>query len=252
MKNVAHGQAQCPVGLKNLLIATFPNSVIPSYVSGFGENSLFAYNGIAPFNEEYPPVFNDQGNINTNYGHVTLRVPEGTIPRYLYQGWGNGRFKSITDGTTTFYNYQEERWCTPYIEPITSKAGDEVQLPVVLAADQPVVGFQFDLILPEGVTVTYDEDGYENIFLSTARTTERKHTLTAQHQSDGSWRILCYSSKNNTFEGGDGEVIKGDITSEAAEAISAAVASSVTAVDLTQAKAWPQMPCSRWPIPMRS
>ena len=72
---------------------------------------------------------------------------------------------------------------------------------MVLNADRPVVGFQFDLYLPDGVAVTTDDEGYEDIFLSTARTTTRKHELTAQQQADGSWRVLCYSNSNYSFEG---------------------------------------------------
>ena len=192
----------------NKLVATWPNSTIPSYITGFGRNSLYNYTGIVQYNQEYPSQYNYEGEM---LGNVTLQVPVGTIPRYLYQGWNqqgwNCGFTAITDGLQTYYCSGEgDTWFAPHIDVLTAKAGEGVDLSVVLNADRPVVGFQFDLYLPDGVAVTTDDEGYEDIFLSTARTTTRKHELTAQQQANGSWRVLCYSNSNQTFEGNEGEV----------------------------------------------
>ena len=189
------------------LIATGTNATIPNDINSFGPDALNGWaveeNNTLVWNQEIPSSLN-VGRLAER--SISLSVPEGCIPNYIGAGWGLC-FKVITDGHNYYYGHAEgDTWYAPHIDVLTATAGDEVTLSVVLNADQPVVGFQFDLYLPEGIEVTTDEDGYEDIYLSTARTTERKHTLTAQQQTDGSWRVMCYSNNNSTFSGNEGEV----------------------------------------------
>ena len=192
------------------LIATTRNSTIPSDIQVWGNWSLGGWavnetNNYLSWTQEYPTRLDVVGLAGRA---ITLQVPEGMIPRYLFQGWCNGAFKTVTDGTSTFYcqlDFWGDTWSVPCIDVVTAKPGDEVTLSVKIRNEQ-LVGFQFDLYLPDGIEVTTDEDGYEDIYLSTERTTERRHNFTSQQQSDGSWRILCYSNSNNTFEGYEGEV----------------------------------------------
>ena len=67
-------------------------------------------------------------------------------------------------------------------------------------------GFQFDIVMPEGIEIEKDEIGYI-IELSTERTTIRKTNIFESGlQKDGSVRVLAASTKNTPFEGNDGEV----------------------------------------------
>ena len=191
------------------LLTTSPFATIPDNVASFGEYSLvnLPAGTVINYSSEFPAPLTVDLTMGSNY--CILKVPEGTIPRYIYQGWGD-KFKAITDDTYTYYGRPDgDTWFAPHIETVNfpaDKAGEEVTLSVVLNADRPVTAFQFDLYLPDGMEMTFDEDDFENILLSTARTTERKHTLTSQQMPDGAWRVICYSDKNNTFEGGEGEV----------------------------------------------
>ena len=191
------------------LLTTSPFATIPDNVASFGEYSLvnLPAGTVINYSSEFPAPLTVDLTMGSNY--CILKVPEGTIPRYIYQGWGD-KFKAITDDTYTYYGRPDgDTWFAPHIETVNfpaDKAGEEMTLSVVLNADRPVTAFQFDLYLPEGMEMTFDEDDFENILLSTARTTERKHTLTSQQMPDGAWRVICYSDKNNTFEGGEGEV----------------------------------------------
>ena len=202
------------------LLSTDRKSItIPEEVAYLGHQSLGGCNADDFYYNCIFPAKLDGREIGWSGFLGTLHVPEGTLPRYLYQGWQNcgWGFKAITDGTHTYYCRGEgdiwrgegNYWFAPRIESANypaEKAGEEVTLSVVLNADKPVTAFQFDLYLPDGMEVTFDEDGYENILLSTARTTERRHTLTSQQMPDGAWRVVCYSDKNNTFYGNEGEV----------------------------------------------
>lgn len=94
-----------------------------------------------------------------------------------------------------------------YADAMTVNAGDEVTLSVKMLNDSPISGYQYDLVLPEGMTVVTDEDEFPMVFLSTARTTPAKMNFFDQTLITPSHlRVLCYSSKGYSFSGNDGEV----------------------------------------------
>ena len=102
-----------------------------------------------------------------------------------------------------------------YIDDVTALAGDIVTLSVQMTnteADK-YCGFQFDVVLPEGVSFVQN-DGFYEAELSTQRTTARKtNFFDSVLLSDGSLRILCNTSASNSevghlycFSGTSGEV----------------------------------------------
>ena len=94
-----------------------------------------------------------------------------------------------------------------YIERVESAAGNQLTLSIKMKNNIEVQGYQFDLYLPEGVTVAKDEDGFAMAELSTARTTVNKtNYFDTATTPDGALRVLCGSSKGYTFSGIDGEV----------------------------------------------
>ena len=93
------------------------------------------------------------------------------------------------------------------IDDMEARSGEQTVLSVNLENVVDITNLQFDLVLPEGITIAQDEDGYELIDLSTERTSARKHTIGNEAQADGSMRILCYSGSNAVFSGTEGEVL---------------------------------------------
>ena len=125
--------------------------------------------------------------------------------------------KQVTAGADTDYSTIDN---TIYLERVESSAGGQLTLSVKMKNTVNVQGYQFDLYLPDGVTVAKDADGIEMAELSTSRTTLKKTDyFNVKEQQDGSLRVLCGSSKGYTFEGTDGEValITLSIGSEIAE-----------------------------------
>ena len=115
-------------------------------------------------------------------------------------------FKSqqVTAGEDTDYSQIDN---TLYIENVEASAGGQVQLSVKMKNTIAVQGYQFDLYLPDGVTVATDEDGFAMVELSTARTTARKTDyFDSSFLPDGHLRVMCGSTKGYTFDGEDGEV----------------------------------------------
>ncbi len=197
---------------KGKLIQAGKSAIVPAEVEKIASGALHGHDKVVIWNQEYPYKPNPEYEwlCDSPYGEtLILQVPQGSLPRYLYNGWftADTGMEAITDGISTFIIRNDvDTWFAPHIDMVTTKAGDEVELSVILNADQPVTGFQFDLYLPDGIEVTTDEDDYEDIYLSTTRTNGRKHSFTSQQQPDGSWRVLCYSNNNNTLEGNEGEV----------------------------------------------
>ncbi len=102
-----------------------------------------------------------------------------------------------------------------YIDDVEAKPGDIVTLSIKMTnteADK-YCGFQFDVVLPEGISFVKD-DGFYEVALSTERTTANKtNFFDSALQGDGSLRILCNTSVNNSnvghlycFSGTSGEI----------------------------------------------
>jgi hypothetical protein len=97
---------------------------------------------------------------------------------------------------------------TLVISDFTAQAGTVVDLSVSMNNTAEIVSFQFELELPEGVSIVFDEnEGDYAINLSTSRTTLKKHTLSYGYQEDGCMKVVCFSSSNEIFSGNTGEVI---------------------------------------------
>lgn len=95
---------------------------------------------------------------------------------------------------------------TIYVKSVEANPGDEVTLSIQMKNTITVTGYQVDIVLPEGLSFVTN-GGYAEAYLSAKRlASTRSHTFDAEFQADGALRLLCYSSKNITFSGNDGEV----------------------------------------------
>ena len=94
-----------------------------------------------------------------------------------------------------------------YIESMEEMCGSQATISLKMKNTVVIRGFQFDLYLPEGVTVVKSSKGNIQGFLSEGRLPEEdEHTLTFSEQSDGAIRFLCSSQYDETFTGNDGEI----------------------------------------------
>lgn len=94
-----------------------------------------------------------------------------------------------------------------YIELMEEMCGTQATISLKMKNTAAIRGFQFDLYLPEGVTVVKSSKGKIQGFLSEGRLPdEDEHTLTFSEQADGAIRFLCCSQYDETFTGNDGEI----------------------------------------------
>lgn len=87
---------------------------------------------------------------------------------------------------------------------VMANTGTTVAFPVSLTNKDEITALQMDLHLPKGITLATSENGDAQI-----ETTDRisnKHTVDCSKMSDGSYRIICYSTKNFTITGNSGEL----------------------------------------------
>lgn len=99
------------------------------------------------------------------------------------------------------------------VEPISIGAGETKELTICLENDIPITLVQFDLKLPEGLTIPTNS---RNRFLMTiaGRTTLEDHSLNASEIGQ-SYRFLLSSMTNAVLEGNSGPIIKVTLTADA-------------------------------------
>lgn len=144
--------------------------------------------------------------------------------------------ESATDLTTI-------QTCT-YVPELVARQGETFSLPINLKSkDENIVGFQFDMKLPEGISLARNSRGKITapIFnAETDRTSAEYHTVSASEQADGTVRVLCYSNANELILGTDGTVC--DFTATISEDMAAGKYNIVltnivvTTADLQQTK----------------
>lgn len=143
---------------------------------------------------------------------------------YEFVQWSDGStenpyvFTAIEDKSLTaiFQKVEEEEPVNPnlselahaiYADDTQAFVGTSIVLPLCLKNTAAITSFQFDLRLPEGVTIATDSYGDADIQLATERTTLARHSLSYNEQANGDMRVVCTSLKNAPFSGNDGNVV---------------------------------------------
>lgn len=116
---------------------------------------------------------------------------------------------TTTDGTNLSASCEvtvNSNGCEFVAEDIKTLHDRVVELPVYLVNDSEISAFQFDVYLPEGITIDIDEDEEYGMTLSADRATS-SHTVSTFKQSNGTIRYACYSTKSAAFKGESGTLL---------------------------------------------
>ena len=103
-----------------------------------------------------------------------------------------------------------------YFPATTLDAGAKQNLSINLRNSEDITAFQFDLKLPDGIsvnnTVNEDDETVPDIRLTSRK--KSKHQLTCQLQGNGSYRIVVISMGNQTFNDNDGAIVNIGVTAQ--------------------------------------
>jgi hypothetical protein len=92
------------------------------------------------------------------------------------------------------------------VEAVSMSAGETKQIAIVLNnPTHKYAAFQFDLVLPEGISIAKNDKGKLMASLNADRIDD--HTLTVQDLGSGRYRLLCFSMSNAEFSGTSGALV---------------------------------------------
>ena len=130
----------------------------------------------------------------TNRANATLHVPYGCKDAYESANYWK-EFKKIVDK-------DEDNYIMPAVS-IACKGG-QATLPISMNNVEQIVGFQFDLQLPEGVTLATNANG---TMAATLTDRASEHSLSVSKVGDGLYRFISVSMNNNAFAGNEGALL---------------------------------------------
>ena len=95
------------------------------------------------------------------------------------------------------------------VESLSLKPGATAELKIDMTNNVDVCSFQFNIKLPEGVTVVKELNEDEELVEAISLTSRKKssHDLTFKKTDDGSYFLLAYSLSNATFRDNSGVIV---------------------------------------------
>ncbi len=121
----------------------------------------------------------------------------------IYGGTSNNAKAAMSKGMAMPATDESDADNVIYVENVSGSKNSQVELSVRMRNASDIRGFQFDLYLPEGVSMATNAKAS----LSSDRLAAGDaHTLMADEMTDGAVRFLCSSMNDESFAGGDGEI----------------------------------------------
>ncbi len=109
------------------------------------------------------------------------------------------------------------------IEPFSIGAGEEKEIEVLMEnPDTDICQIEFELTLPTGIEIVYDEENECDMIDFGSRTNYKKHSVASNKISENTTKIMCTSQTNALFKNYSGDVLV--ITVRATDAFTAASA----------------------------
>ena len=83
--------------------------------------------------------------------------------------------------------------------------GKNGSMNLCLSNENELIAFEFDMQLPDGITIAKDED---NDPMATLSSRASKHLLAVSDKGNGLYHFLCYSAENKSFSGNEGVLLR--------------------------------------------
>ena len=166
------------------------------------------YSGVANYimgdsPEEFDPEASDVDENGTVDVRDNVGIANIITTGSIYGGTSNNAKAAMSKGMAMPATDESDADNVIYVENVSGSKNSQVELSVRMRNASDIRGFQFDLYLPEGVSMANNAKAS----LSSDRLAAGDaHTLMVNEVSDGAVRFLCSSMNDENFAGGDGEI----------------------------------------------
>ncbi len=179
--------------------------VIPSSVTSIGGWAFYGCGGLTSVTAMMETPINIYSSTFSNRQNATLYVPYGCKAAYeAANSWK--KFKEIIELpapiTETDISQMDN---VIYIEPTEARCGSKTTLSVKMKNNVAIQTIQFDLYLPDGVTIVPNED--DELVTASKERINRFSYFESSMQSDGALRLLAQATSTNV-PAGDGEICR--------------------------------------------
>lgn len=162
-------------------------------------------------------ILTQEKSLSYNYGDEFKGVGTAISPCALYAPKGF-YFGSDINTSSDYFEWQGGFFYLPvtewlYVEPITLYGNSSSTLAIELknTSSEQFVGYQFNLKLPEGVSLNKDNNG-KYIYKLGSRNEDMITTI--KQQADGSYNLICFGLSNTPISGNEGVILYLDVVSD--------------------------------------
>ena len=164
---------------------------IPATVTSLGTYAFRECTGLTTVRCRIATPLSINSKTFANYADCTLMVPEGSVSAYKAASvWKT--FKQIIGDAN--------KVSVPEVEVYTGEQGS-ITVDFITGHEDEYTGYQFDVVLPEGISVV--QGGYT----LSDRFNGSGVTCSISKLSDTEYRVVCYSTNRKTISGIDGTLI---------------------------------------------
>ena len=178
-----------------------------SYTKTQGDsNPTFAIDYIGFKNGETKDVLIEEPRLSTS---ATKDSRVGTYPIVISGGVATNYELSYVNGTLTINPKQDQGNPTANMLSVGNATGSKSKQPILAIAlnnEKQITGLQFDLYLPDGVSVATNSKG--KMLISTTNRMDGSYSITGSSQNnDNCVRIVGYSADSDAFTGTSGDIL---------------------------------------------
>ena len=182
--------------------SSLTSMILPEYVTNIGDNAFSGCTSLTAITckSTIPPVCISDAFYDVDKS-IPVYVPAASVSAYqTAEGWKD--FTNIQAIASDIVEYKN----SIYFEDATAFVNTTIVLPLQLKNSDDITAVQFDVYLPDGVTIEKTSRGKYNITFNEDRADNSTHTLSSALQADGAVRVLCYSTDSELFWGNEGAI----------------------------------------------
>ena len=201
----AEGPGNVKMYKNDILVGTTPDEGEPRYCSAvFDDGDVLKLVFIPDAGSsltQFLGSFHGDGDVDVCalLGDVTDNIYTISFPSYYHDD-----YPLLRCFAATFEGPEPSTANTLSATVPTMLTGNSETLSIGLTNEDALIAFQFDLQLPDGISLPTDEDGDP---IATLSSRINGHSLTVQDNGNGKYHFLCYSGNNKAFSGNEGELL---------------------------------------------